>query len=142
MSVNNNAFSHHFKEQVRFFVAMKLARITSAKDKDSKVATYRPMAVIKLFPRYFRIKNRVIHAVGEMTEKFIPSDEDDDEVSDDEDDAPVEKRIPPRMQVKLALIEELRAAGAEGSTDDSVPVLRAKLKAAKRPTVVEIPVPQ
>jgi hypothetical protein len=142
VSVNNNAFSHHFKVQDRFFVAMKLARVTSAKDKDTGASTYRPMAVIALFPRYFRVKNRVIHAVGEMPKDFVPSDGDDADVSDDEDDAPVEKRLPVRMQVKLALVEELRAAGVEGSTDDSVPALRAKLKAAKRPTVVETPVPR
>ena len=50
--------------------------------------------------------------------------------------------MPPRMQAKLALVEELRAAGVEGSTDDTVAALRAKLKAAKRPKVVETPVPR
>ena len=102
------------------------------------------MAVSKLFPRYFRVKNQRIHAVGEMPAKFVPSDEDDADVESDdadEDAAPREKKVPPRMQAKLALIEELRAAGVEGSTDDTVAVLRAKLKLSKRPTVVETPVP-
>ena len=71
---------------------------------------------------------------------FITSDEDDaDAESDDvdEDAVPREKKVPPRLQTKLALIEELRAAGVEGSTDDTVAVLRAKLKGAKRPQVTE-----
>ena len=142
VSVNNNAFSKYFKEQDAFFLAMKLARVTTAKDKDAGTSTYRPMAVIALFPRYFRVKNRVIHAVGEMPKDFVPSDDDDVGVSDDEEDVPVEKKVPVRMQLKLALIEELRAAGGEGSTDDSVLALRAKLRAAKIPRVIETPVPR
>ena len=47
-----------------------------------------------------------------------------------------------RMQLKLSLIEELRAVGGEGSTADSVLALRAKLRAAKRPRVIETPVPR
>ena len=103
------------------------------------------MAVVKLFPRYFLVKDQHIRAVGEVPKDFIPSDEDDaDAESDDVDEeaAPRDKKVPPRLRVKLALVEELRAAGVEGSTDDTVAVLRAKLKkAAKRPTVVETPVP-
>ena len=149
VSVHQNAFSQYFKEQDAFFNAMKLARVTSAKDKTANVATYRPMAVVRLFPRYFQIKDQRIHAVGVMPANFVPSDEDDaDAESDDLDDdaqagaAPREKKVAPRMQAKLALVEELRAAGVEGSTDETVTALRAKLKSAKRPRVTETPVPR
>ena len=81
------------------------------------------MAVIKLFPRYFLIKDQHIRAVGEMPAKVVPSDEDDANAGPedvDEEAAPREKKVPPRLQAKLTLIEELRAASVEGSADETV----------------------
>ena len=93
VSQMNNPFTRHFKQQDAFFEAMKAAQMATKRD----TQRYSPNAVATLFgPIYFRIRNKVITAVGVMPPVFDPSamEEDPEGEADEEAAAPAAPAAP------------------------------------------------